>query len=335
MKKALLIFFLFPFIGMAQQNFNFMHDGMSREYIYYSPVNLVPDAPLVFVAHGYTGSAQGIMGYSGMNALADQNGFAVCYPQGTMDSQNNRFWNVGYDFTANSTIDDVDFITSLASYLQTTHNLSTANTFFTGMSNGGELAYLLACQASDSFRAYAPVAGTLFPNGLNNNVCNPSIAVPIFETHGLNDNITLYEGDANDTFWGPYLGMDTIISFWTSQNMLSDLVIDTFPNLNNPNKITISYKYSSPNSNNQVWLYTHRSGHNWGDDGDMVVQNEIWDFFEIHLTANATSIYDQNKFQKKQIGYYDVFGRKVKHSNNTVLFQLFEDGSVEKKIMIE
>ena len=312
-----------------------MHDGMSRQYIYYSPANLAPDAPLVFVAHGYTGSAQGIMGYSGMNALADLKGFAVCYPQGTMDASNNRFWNVGYDFTSNSTVDDVGFITSLATYLQTTYNLSTVNTFFTGMSNGGELAYLLACQASGSFRAYAPVAGTLFPNGLNNNVCNPSIAVPIFETHGLNDNVTLYEGDANDTFWGPYLGIDTLISFWTSQNMLSDLVIDTFPNLNNPNKITISYKYSSPNSNNQVWLYTHQSGHNWGDDGDMVVQNEIWDFFEIHLTANATSIYNQNKFQKKQIGYYDVFGRKIKTRNNSVLFKLFDDGSVEKKIIIQ
>ena len=63
----------------------------------------------------------------------------------------------------------------------------------------------------------------------------------------------------------------------------------------------------------------------------MVVQNEIWDFFEIHLTANATSIYNQNKFQKKQIGYYDVFGRKIKTRNNSVLFKLFDDGSVEKE----
>ena len=70
--------------------------------------------------------------------------------RGTMDASNNRFWNVGYDFTSNSTVDDVGFITSLATYLQTTYNLSTVNTFFTGMSNGGELAYLLACQASGS-----------------------------------------------------------------------------------------------------------------------------------------------------------------------------------------
>ena len=129
MKNTVLIFFLLPLVGIAQQNFNFMHDGMSRQYIYYSPANLAPDAPLVFVAHGYTGSAQGIMGYSGMNALADQKDLQSATHRAQWTS-NNRFWNVGYDFTSNSTVDDVGFITSLATYLQTTYNLSTVNTFY-------------------------------------------------------------------------------------------------------------------------------------------------------------------------------------------------------------
>ena len=84
MKKLLLIF-CFPILCFSQQSFNFIHDGTNREYIYYSPNNLPVNAPLVFVAHGFTGSAIGIMGYSGMNTIADQNGFAVCYPKGTVD----------------------------------------------------------------------------------------------------------------------------------------------------------------------------------------------------------------------------------------------------------
>ena len=86
MKKILLLLFCFPFLIFGQQSFNFLHDGLNRDYIYYAPTNLPVDAPLVFVAHGFTGSAQGMMSYSGMNAIADQNGFAVCYPQGTTDS---------------------------------------------------------------------------------------------------------------------------------------------------------------------------------------------------------------------------------------------------------
>ena len=109
MKKLLSILFYLPIICFSQQTSIFFHDGINREYIYYSPSNIQPDAPLVFVAHGFTGSAQGIMNYCGMNTIADQNGFAVCYPQGTTDSWGDNFWNVGYDFHSNVTVDDVDF----------------------------------------------------------------------------------------------------------------------------------------------------------------------------------------------------------------------------------
>ena len=74
--KKLLILLCLPTIGFGQQTFNFIHNGLSRTYIYYAPANLPVDAPLVFVAHGFTGSAQGIMNYCGMNTVADQNGFA-------------------------------------------------------------------------------------------------------------------------------------------------------------------------------------------------------------------------------------------------------------------
>jgi len=288
MKKLLLILLCFPMIGFGQQTFNFLHNGLNREYIYYAPANLSFDAPLVFVAHGFTGSAQGIMSYCGMNTIADQNGFAVCYPQGTTDSWGDNFWNVGYNFHAGVNVDDVDFIVSLASYLQSTYQLNAINTFFTGMSNGGELSYLLACEGPNVFRAFAPVAGTIFPNGLTNNICSPIVPVSIFETHGRNDNVTLIEGDLFDQYWGPYLSIDTIINFWVAQSFLTNLVVDTFPNLNNNNKITISYKYSDPSTNNEVWLYTHKSGHNWGDDGDIVIEQEIWDFFsQMSFTPEA------------------------------------------------
>jgi len=288
MKKLLLILVCLPIFGFGQQTFNFMHNGLNREYIYYAPANIPVDAPLVFVAHGFTGSAQGIMNYCGMNTIADQNNFAVCYPQGTSDYWGDNFWNVGYDFHAGVNIDDVDFIVSLASHLQSTYQLNTINTFFTGMSNGGELSYLLACETSGVFRAFAPVAGTVFPNGLTNNICSPGIPVPMFETHGRNDNVTLMEGDPFDQYWGPYLAIDTIINFWVDQNSLTNLVIDTFPNLNNNNKITISYKYSDPATNNEVWLYTHKNGHNWVLDGDVIIEEEIWDFFsQMAFTAEA------------------------------------------------
>ena len=333
MKKLLLILLYFPMIGFGQQTFNFVHNGLNREYIYYAPTNLQIDAPLVFVAHGYTGSAQGIMNYCGMNTIADQNGFAVCYPQGTSDSWGN-FWNVGYDFHDGFTVDDIGFLESLASYLQSTYQLSTSNTFFTGMSNGGEMCYLLAFDGSNIFKAFAPVAGTVFPNGLINNLFTPNVSVPFFVTHGDNDDVTLIQGDPFDQFWGAYLSVDTLVDFWVNENSLTDLVIDTFPNINNNNKITISHKYSSNVVDNEVWLYTHQSGHNWGDDGDMVIEQEIWDFFNKMSSNNSTLIYE-DIMQTKLIRITDIFGRRSNKKQNSLLFYMYDDGRVDKKMILE
>ena len=328
--KKLIILLIIPFISLAQEYLTFNHNGIQRDYIYYEPNNIETEAPLVFVAHGYSGSAQGIMNYCGMNDLADQFGFAVCYPEGTSDNWGTNFWNVGYEFTTGSNINDIDFITELANFLQNENNLSVENTFLTGMSNGAELCYLIACEQPGLFKAFAPVAGTIFPNGLTNNTCDGE-PVSIFELHGVNDNITLFEGDSNDQFWGPYLGIDSIVNYWTEINQLDELNIDTLPNLNNNNKFTVSYKYSSKMSNKQFWLYKHKDGHSWDID-DINVAQEIWDFFSQFLSTNnsSISIFNNEKFLLKTI---DVLGRET--TNKGFQLHIYNDGSTEKKYIIE
>ena len=124
----------------------FEHLGLTREYIYYSPENLNKGASLLVVLHGFTSNATKIMNYSEFNRVAKENHFAVVYPQGTMDKDSNNFWNVGYSFHANISVDDVDFIVSLVKHLQNKYSLSVSNTYLTGMSNGGEMCYLLICR---------------------------------------------------------------------------------------------------------------------------------------------------------------------------------------------
>ena len=333
MKKILLILICLPIIGFGQQTFNFLHDGLNREYIYYSPSGLPANAPLVFVAHGFTGSAQGIMSYSGMNAVADQNDFAVCYPQGTDDDWGDAFWNVGYDFHSAVTTDDIGFLESLASYLQLTYQHNTEKTFFTGMSNGGEMCYLLAFDGSNIFKAFAPVAGTVFPNGLISNLFSPNESVPFFVTHGDNDNVTYFGGDLFDQYWGPYLPVDTLVDFWVNENLLTNLMIDTFPDLNNNGKITISHKYSSFSTVNEVWLYTHQNGHNWGDNGDIVIEQEIWDFFFL-MSNNSTEV-NETHTTKKILSVRNLLGQKINDIKNKLLFYIYDNGEVEKKIVLE
>ncbi len=333
MKKILLLLLFFPFLIFGQQSFNFLHDGLNRDYIYYSPNNLALDAPLVFVAHGFAQSAQGIMSFSGMNAIADQNGFAVCYPQGTTGSWGNNFWNVGYDFHSGVTVDDIDFLESLASFLQSNYQLSSNNTFITGFSNGGEISYLLAFDGSNVFKAFAPVAGTVFPNGTINNLFNPNMPAPMFVTHGYNDNTSFYDGDLYDQLWGPYLGVDTLVDFWINENSLTNFNVDTFPDLNNDGNITISKKHFSSSTNNEVWLYSHNNGHNWGDS-DIVIEQEIWDFFSLFVN-NTTELTENNNNNKKLSSIFNLLGQKNINTKNTPHFYIYDDGTVEKKIILE
>ena len=63
----------------------FQSGGIERSYKYYQPANLSSGAPLVFVLHGYGGTADPKR--FGMNPIADKYGFAVCYPQGEQDKK--------------------------------------------------------------------------------------------------------------------------------------------------------------------------------------------------------------------------------------------------------
>ena len=316
--------------------FNF--DQLEREFILYLPDNLENNAPLVFVLHGYTGSAIDIMNYSEMNAIADENGFAVCYPQGIEDSFGNTFFNVGYAFQENETVNDVGFIVGLAEYLQNTYTLSTTNTFATGMSNGGDMSYMLACQASNTFKAIAPVAGAIFEDIYNS--CNPENPIPVFETHGTSDNVTLFEGDPNNTDgWGVYLDIPSTIDYFVNQNNLTTMSFENLPNINNNDGSTIeSYIYSSPETTNEVWLYkVINGGHDWpGAYGnmDVSISEEIWRFFSLMLSSNESDVNESDKNVSKLIEIIDILGRETTNKKGFQL-HIYDDGSVKKNYLMK
>ena len=264
---------------------DFSFEGENREYYLYVPDSLEIGAPLLFVFHGYSSSANSIMEYSGLNKIANENGFVVCYPQGLSDSNGNRFWNVGYEFHNNETHDDVAFAKELAQYLQNEFLLSNYNTFSTGMSNGGDISYLLACQEPETFRAIAPVAGCMMTWIYES--CDPIQPIPVFEIHGTDDKVTWWDGadDNNNDGWGPWESVDTTFNYFTELNECTIFLVDTLPNTNTSDgSYLISHKNINVVNNNQVWLYEIINGaHDWpGAWGNMDINSseEIWNFFD-------------------------------------------------------
>ena len=311
----------------------------NREYIYYHATSAPPNCPLVLVCHGYSGTAQGIMYYSEFNALAEEFGFAVCYPQGTLDGSNTTFFNVGYDFQNNQTVDDVAFVEELIDSLQAMHSLSEQDVFCTGMSNGGDFSYMLACQASETFKAIAPVAGMIMQDIMDD--CNPINEVSILEIHGTQDNVTYWQGDPNNNDgWGAYPSIPNTIDFFTNMFGLTALSSAVFPDIDPTDGSTVSSdKYTELGSCTEVWLYTvDGGGHDWpGSDGNMDISasREAWLFFE-QLCVAPVDIEEYNSSNdRKLIRIVDLLGRATEFKKGAVLFYQYSDGSVEKKLVMD
>lgn len=262
----------------------FEHNGLTREYIFYASDNIPENAPLVVVLHGFTSNARKIMNYSEMNTMAKENNFAVVYPQGSKDADSNTFWNVGYDFHSGINTDDVDYIVELVRYLQDKFTLSVRNTFLTGMSNGGEMCYLVACKRPEVFKALAPVAGTMLQSFFNDS--NSIYPIPVFAVVGTNDDITNYNGDINNLDgWGAYQSIPFIINYWAEAINYTSVLTDSLPDINKKDSsYVVSEKYLNNQTGNEVLFYkVINGGHDWpGAWGNMDINTskKIWSFFE-------------------------------------------------------
>jgi polyhydroxybutyrate depolymerase len=279
-----------------------IHEGVEREYIIHVPENLTEDFPIVFVIHGYTGSAEGIAAYTGMNSIAEREGFIAVYPQGTIDSNGNTFFNVGYEFNDDSPINDVSFIRELVRSISQEFNLKRKKAFATGMSNGGDMSYLLACTSSDLFKAVAPVAGVLM-KGLKDS-CELNSLVPVFEIHGTADKISLFEGDLNnEEGWGAYYDLPSTIDFFAERYQLTNKSVKQITSKESGAEYDIFFaRHWSDDLEEEVWMYRIEDGRhvwpgikfNWWDNPlawyyfgsgneDINASEEVWAFFKKYL----------------------------------------------------
>jgi polyhydroxybutyrate depolymerase len=155
--------------------------GRDRTYRVYRPASLTAtqSTPLVMVLHGRGGTAQGMENATGFDHEADLRGLVVVYPQGV-----GRSWNAGECClpASNTGIDDVGFLNALLDRVEAGYPISANGVYVTGLSNGGMMAYRLACEDATRLAAIAPVAGSLLVTG-----CSPSRPVSVIAVHGAAD----------------------------------------------------------------------------------------------------------------------------------------------------
>ena len=255
-------------------------DGHMRHWVTYLPDGLQADAPLVVLLHGY---GAGIRRDNIMIGPADKHGFAVCIPQALKDPEGEPSWNVGYAFQQGWKVDDVKALCEIARYVEKRHHLSRRNAFLTGMSNGGEMCYLMAYSNQYTFRAVAPIAGLTM--AWTYEQMEATRPIPLMEIHGTEDRVSEWTGDLdNKGGWGAYLPVPVAIGYWVAKNRCLHEVTDSVESLKgNEGHPVIKHRYSGKTTGCDVWLYEVVGGvHSWHTD-DLDTGEEIWKFFSRYL----------------------------------------------------
>ena len=263
------------------ERYTMKNQGLEREYYLYRPEGLKAGAPLVIVLHGYGGSA--LKGKKAMMDVADKNGFDVCYPQGIKDPKGKPGWNVRYPSQEGMKTDDVKFLIALSKELQKRFDLSPKNTFLTGMSNGGDIIYLIAMRAPKAFKAMASIAGLQF-NWMETEYSYKH-PLPFMEVHGTQDHTSEWLGDPeNKGGWGAYIPVPAAVSRIIAVNGCTEEYVTELPRREGRNQVTLyQFKAGRPavkgGRPTEVWLYKVEGGnHSWSDK-DMDTCSEIWRFF--------------------------------------------------------
>ena len=176
-------------LSAGSQTLSLEHDGVRRTYRVHVPANVDSSrpVPLVVDMHGLTSSATAQASLSGWRDKADSVGFIVAHPQG-LDAS----WNGG-DLCCGTSqrngVDDEGFIRAMVAAIEAAACIDPKRVYATGLSNGGAMSHLLACNAADLFAASAPVS---MGNGAR--PCEPSRPISVVMTRGTRDILVGFNG---------------------------------------------------------------------------------------------------------------------------------------------
>jgi len=167
MQKLILLISLFFVLNVSNARYDSIpFGGYDRTYLVHLPTGYTgtTDLPLIIAMHGGFGNAYNLQNQSQLSIKADAENFIVVYPEGLVGGALNiSSWNAGWccGWTSNNNIDDVGFINALLDTLIAHYSVDTNRIYATGISNGGFMAYRLACELSDRIVAIAPVAASM------------------------------------------------------------------------------------------------------------------------------------------------------------------------------
>jgi polyhydroxybutyrate depolymerase len=320
------------------------HDGLIREYSIYVPVSYdgTTNFPLLFNLHGGGGTNSVWQASSDMRPIADTADFILVYPQARPDPSDGNSFN--WIPKVPGTFDDVPFFSSLIDTIASNYQVDQNKIYACGYSLGGDMTFELGCKLNNRIAAIAPVARTMQANP--NSFCSPAHPTGVLTILGTDDFVSVYNGIV---FGGIeyYISAAATHRYWAIQNNC-----DTTAAVNIVSPSVERYTWSTVSGCTYVEeLKVIGGGHDWpGSFGNMTIDAniEIWKFVSrydingligcITTSINENNVQNDNKVfpnNNQLIKIIDLLGRESKDLKSQPLFYIYDDGTVEKKIILE
>lgn len=275
-------------------------DGRNRRFDLFLPsaYSYSTELPVIIDLHGYTSSGSEQREISNFENLAESNSIIMAWPEalesGTsciVPGVSGKYWNANWG----DDTDDVLFIDRLIDQLIADYNVDAKRIYVTGLSNGGFMAYSVACSLSSKIAAVASVAGSMTDNLLTS-VCQPDRQLPVLHIHGTNDTIIPWEG-LTECLDG-VAAIEDVVSFWRTNagcdETFTEIAYDDTDTSDGCTARMLTYE----NCENKVsFLIIDNGGHNWPGssyqmnqgfsillpiNNDIDANEEIWEFFQQH-----------------------------------------------------
>jgi polyhydroxybutyrate depolymerase len=213
--------------------------------------------------HGWFGSAQQAESAYGWDQLADSAKFVVAYPDGV-----GRAWNAGgcCGQPGRENIDDVGFINAVVNDTVANVNVDPHRRYATGISNGGMMAYALACNTG-IFAAIGPDSATQL------DACKAPHPTSVLHIHGTADRLIRYDGGPGVGLAPPIDGpaVPDVNAFWRNVDQCSAPAVTT------DGAVTTSTA-DCPGGRNVVLMTVDGGGHEWPS----FATQAMWQFFAAH-----------------------------------------------------
>ncbi|MDG4808160.1 alpha/beta fold hydrolase [Micromonospora sp. WMMD1120] len=184
-------------------------------------------SPLVVLLHGYGSSGAQQERYFNLTPESDRRGFLYAMPNGTTNRDGSRFWNAAEACcdVDDSGVDDVAYLERLLDTVESTYSVDTGRVYLVGHSNGGFMAYRMACERSMRITAVVSLAGAVDDGAL----CTPQRPVTVLEIHGTADATIKFRGGTRNGH--RYTSVDATLAIWRRINGCSAKADTSAPHL--------------------------------------------------------------------------------------------------------